>query len=62
MQGYRAMIAFLPEDRLGVVMLWNCESALPSGLLPMLLDRYFGLPEVNWAGLDEGEDADRTGG
>ena len=30
--------------------------------LPMLLDRYFGLPEVNWAGLDEGEDADRTGG
>jgi beta-lactamase class C len=61
-QGYRAMIAFLPGDRLGVVMLWNCESALPSGLLPMLLDRYLGLPEVNWAGLDEGESEDRTGG
>lgn len=63
-QGYRAMIAFLPADRLGVVMLWNCESALPSGLLPMLLDRYLGLPQVNWAGLDEGEgdNADRTGG
>ncbi len=61
-QGYRAMIAFLPEDRLGVVMLWNCESALPSGLLPMLLDRYLGLPEVNWAGLDEEDDSDRTGG
>lgn len=61
-QGYRAMIAFLPGDRLGVVMLWNCESALPSGLLPMLLDRYLGLPEVNWAGLDEGESQDRTGG
>jgi len=61
-QGYRAMIAFLPGDRLGVVMLWNCESALPSGLLPMLLDRYLGLPDVNWAGLDEGESQDRTGG
>ena len=33
-------------------MLWNCETALPSGLLPMLLDRYLGLPEVDWAGLD----------
>lgn len=61
-QGYRAMIAFLPGDRLGVVMLWNCESALPSGLLPMLLDRYLGLPEVNWAGLDVGDGEDRTGG
>jgi beta-lactamase class C len=61
-QGYRAMIAFLPGDRFGVVMLWNSESALPSGLLPMLLDRYLGLPEVNWAGLDEGEGPDRTGG
>ncbi len=51
-QGYRAMIAFLPKYRFGAVMLWNCESSTPSGLMPMLLDRYLGLPEVNWAGLD----------
>ncbi len=51
-KGYRSLIAFFPQSRFGAVMLWNCESALPSGLLPMLLDRYLGLPEVDWAGLD----------
>lgn len=50
-QGYRAMIGFLPRHRFGVVMLWNCESAAPSGLMPMLLDRYLGLPSVDWAGI-----------
>ena len=61
-QGYRAMIAFLPQYRFGAVMLWNCESAAPSGLMPMLMDRYLGLPEVNWAGLDNGENEDLAGG
>lgn len=51
-KGYHSMIAFFPKTRFGAVMLWNCETALPSGLLPMLLDRYLGLPEVDWAGLD----------
>jgi beta-lactamase class C len=60
-QGYRAMIAFLPKYRFGAVMLWNCESAAPSGLMPMLFDRYLGLPEVNWAGLDNGENEDLAG-
>lgn len=50
-RGYRAMIAFLPEYRFGAVMLWNCGCALPSGLMPMLLDRYLGLDQVDWAGL-----------
>ena len=52
-QGYRAMIAFVPKDRFGVVLMWNCESALPSGLLPMLFDRYLGLGAVDWAGVEE---------
>jgi beta-lactamase class C len=52
-QGYRAMIAFVPKDHFGAVLLWNCECALPSGLLPMLLDRYLGLGAVDWAGLEE---------
>lgn len=51
-QGYRAMIGFLPRDRFGAVLLWNCECSLPSGLLPMLLDRYLGLGEVDWAGVE----------
>lgn len=50
-QGYRAMIGFLPNRRVGLVMLWNCESAAPSGLMPMLFDRYLGLPAVDWAGV-----------
>ena len=61
-QGYRAMIAFLPRYRFGAVMLWNCESAAPSGLMPMLIDRYLGLPEVNWAGIDNNENEDLAGG
>lgn len=57
-QGYRAMIGFLPKHHFGVVMLWNCESALPSGLLPMLFDRYLGLPQVNWAGIENSSDSE----
>jgi len=52
-QGYRAMIAFVPKDRFGAVLMWNCECALPSGLLPMLFDRYLGLGAVDWAGIEE---------
>lgn len=61
-QGYRAIIAFLPKYRFGAVMLWNCESAVPMGLMPMLIDRYLGLPEVNWAGIDHGDSPDLAGG
>jgi beta-lactamase class C len=51
-QGYRGLIAFLPKYRFGMVMLWNCESALPAGLMPMLMDRYLNLPQVDWAGVE----------
>lgn len=51
-QGYRGVIAFLPQRRFGLVMLWNCETALPTGLMPMALDRYLGLPQVDWAGVE----------
>jgi len=62
-QGYRGMIAFLPKYRFGAVMLWNSESATPAGLMPMLLDRYLGLPDTNWAGLElDDESSERTGG
>ncbi len=28
----------------------------------MLIDRYLGLPEVNWAGIDHGDTSDLAGG
>lgn len=61
-QGYRAMIGFLPDRRFGVVMLWNCESAAPGGLMPMLFDRYLGLPSVDWAGIGAEDEETSAGG
>jgi beta-lactamase class C len=47
-QGYRGMIALLPEHDFGVVMLWNNETGVPAGLLPTLLDGFLGLPARDW--------------
>ena len=47
-QGYRGLIGFLPEHGFGMVMLWNCESAVPTGLFPTTLDRYLGKPQRDW--------------
>ena len=51
-QGYRGMIALIPETDLGIVMLWNGESALPTGLLPTMIDRALGIPSELTAWLD----------
>lgn len=51
-QGYRGMIAMLPETDLGVVMLWNGESSLPTGLLPTMIDRALDIPSELTAWLD----------
>ena len=42
-QGYRGVVALLPESDLGVAILWNSESSLPSGLMPTILDTAMGL-------------------
>jgi beta-lactamase class C len=42
-QGYRGVVALLPERDLGIAILWNSESALPSGLMPTILDTALGL-------------------
>jgi beta-lactamase class C len=47
-QGYRGMIAFLPDRDIGVVVLWNSESAMPSGLMPTVIDRALNLPARDW--------------
>lgn len=46
--GYRGLVAMLPERDLGVVILWNSNSTLPSGLLPTILDRAVGLQSHPW--------------
>ncbi|MBS0192684.1 MAG: beta-lactamase family protein [Proteobacteria bacterium] len=52
-QGFRTMIGFLPDKDIGTVVLWNSESAVPSGLMPTIMDRALGLPEHDWVQVDE---------
>jgi len=54
-KGYRSMIGFFPKYHAGVVVLWNCESNTPAGLMPMLLDDLLGLPHEDWAELNKPE-------
>lgn len=65
-QGYRGLVALLPERDLGIAVLWNSESALPSGLLPTILDRAIGMPPERWLDVDFDDptlyvDADSSG-
>jgi beta-lactamase class C len=57
-QGYRSMIGFLPDEDVGMVVLWNSESAAPSGLMPSLMDRVLGLPTQDWLGVDTDDSRD----
>ena len=47
-QGYRGLIAMLPDRDFGIAMMWNSESSLPSGMLPTIIDRALGLPQQQW--------------
>ncbi|MGV8930791.1 MAG: serine hydrolase domain-containing protein [Luteimonas sp.] len=51
-QGYRGVIAMMPQRDIGVVLLWNSDSSLPTGLLPTILDRAIGLPAQRWLDVD----------
>ncbi|MEO6102078.1 MAG: serine hydrolase domain-containing protein [Pseudoxanthomonas sp.] len=55
-QGYRGLVALVPERDLGIAILWNSESGLPSGLLPTMLDRAIGLPTQQWLDTPIGND------
>ena len=46
-QGYRGVVALLPESDLGIAILWNSESALPSALMPTIIDTALGL-QPHW--------------
>jgi beta-lactamase class C len=54
-QGYRGMIAMLPDRDFGVALLWNSESSVPSGLLPTILARAIGLSPQRWLDVDTDE-------
>ncbi len=47
-QGYRGAMALLPDQDFGIAILWNSESALPSGLLPTILDSALGISGGQW--------------
>lgn len=51
-QGYRAMLGLLPDHGFGMVVIWNSESAAPSGLLATTLDQVLKLPTRDWLQLD----------
>ena len=51
-QGDRGLTALLPGRDLGIAILWNSESSLPSGLLPTIIDRAIGLPAERWLDVD----------
>ena len=46
------MIAMLPDRDIGIAVLWNGESTLPTGLLPTIIDRAIGLPRQAWLEID----------
>lgn len=51
-QGYRGAVALVPELQLGIALMWNSDSSLPSGLLPTMLDRALGLQERQWLDIE----------
>jgi beta-lactamase class C len=57
-QGYRGLTALLPGRDLGIAILWNSESSLPTGLLPTIIDRAIGLPPERWLDVDADFGAD----
>ena len=51
-QGYRGLMAMMPERDLGIVVLWNGESSVPTGLMPTILDSAIGLTPQRWLDVD----------
>lgn len=47
-EGYRGAMALVPERDLGLVILWNSSSSLPSGLMPTIVDRALNIPGMPW--------------
>jgi beta-lactamase class C len=61
-EGYRTMIAFFPKYHVGMVSMWNSPGAIGTDLMPMVFDTMFGLPHVDWAGVEGDPPANKGGG
>lgn len=44
-QGFRAEMGFIPDEKIGIVVLLNCESAVANLFLPTFFDMYLNLAE-----------------
>lgn len=54
LEGTRAQIAFAPEEDVGVVAMWNSTTDRGWGIMPTLMDAWFGLKDMDWLRLDCG--------
>lgn len=52
-RGYRSMILFDPQQRSGVVVLWNSSSPRPGGIEYEVMDMVYRLPFRDWLELDK---------
>ncbi|MFA6037286.1 MAG: serine hydrolase domain-containing protein [Legionellales bacterium] len=50
-EGYRAEVAYLPTEQIGIVTLWNSGAHVSDTMIPTLFDAYLGLPKTNWVQL-----------
>ncbi len=55
-RGYGGLVAFLPNQDIGIVVLWNNDYTAPSAFLPTWMDRALGIPSKDWLGLNESSD------
>lgn len=51
-QGYRGVIAMLPDRDFGIALMWNSESSVPTGLMPTIIDRAIGLASDPWLDIE----------
>jgi beta-lactamase class C len=52
--GYRSLILFDPDEKSGVVALWNSNTSQPWGLEFEVMDMLYGLPFRDWLELNSG--------
>lgn len=53
-RGYRSLVLFDPERKIGVAALWNSSSGRPNGIEYEVMDLFYRLPFRDWLGIDEG--------
>jgi beta-lactamase class C len=52
-EGYRSLMLFDPEQRSGIVMMWNSPHSRPIGLQLEFMDQLHGRPKRDWLRLNE---------